>query len=110
METYLVFFKTVLEDILDNQATGLAKSNFVPHATECIVDILHDLRWRLSPTKFKELLPDMASITMNHRLRDAAEQLMNHDGLIVLWNRVKCLLNDVTSESVHGEVQGVTTN
>src|ERR1700692_1567555 len=35
---------------------------------------------------------------------------MNHDGLIVLWNRVKCLLDDVTAKCIHGKVQGVASD
>jgi hypothetical protein len=35
---------------------------------------------------------------------------VNHDGLVILRNGIKCLLDDVTAESIHGEVQGITSN
>ena len=107
---YLVLFETVLEDILNDQATSLAKSNLVPHATESLIDIFHDLRRGLSPTKLEKLLPDMTSVAMDDSLRDTTKKLMNHDGLIILWNRVKCLLNDVAAERIHGEVQGIASD
>lgn len=47
---YLVFFEAVFEYILDYQASSLAQCNLVPHATESLVDIRHNLRRRFSPT------------------------------------------------------------
>lgn len=47
---------------------------------------------------------------MDDCLWNTAKKLVNHDGLVVLWNRVKCLLNDVASESIHRQVQGVAAN
>lgn len=35
---------------------------------------------------------------------------MDHDGLVVLWDRIKCLLYNVTSEGIHGQVQGIASN
>src|SRR5690242_12678749 len=100
--TYLVFFEAVLKDVLNNQATCLTKCYFMPHTTKSFIDILHDLWWRLSPAKFEKLLPDMTSVTMNDSLRDTTKEFVNHDGLIVLWDRVKSLLNDVAAKCVHG--------
>lgn len=44
---YLVFFKAVLKDILDNKTTSFTKSDFVLHYTKGMIDVLHDLWWRL---------------------------------------------------------------
>jgi hypothetical protein len=35
---------------------------------------------------------------------------VDHDGLVLLRNAIKRLLNDVASESVHAEIQGMATN
>lgn len=34
---------------------------------------------------------------------------MYHGGLVLLWDTVKCLLNDMTAEGVHTESKGVST-
>ena len=47
---------------------------------------------------------------MNDGLRNAAKELMDHDGLIVLWHGIECLLDDMTAKGVHGEVQSVSSN
>jgi hypothetical protein len=47
---------------------------------------------------------------MDDSLWDTTKKLMNHDGLVILWNRVKCLLNDVAAERIHGKVQGVASD
>lgn len=47
---------------------------------------------------------------MNNRLRDAAKQFMNHNGLVVLGDRVKCLLNNMATKGIHRQVQGVSTD
>jgi hypothetical protein len=106
----LVFVETVLEDVLDHQTASLTERDFVPHATQGLVDVLHDLRWRTAPAELEQLLPDMASIAVDDSFRDAAEKLVDHDGLVLLRHAVKRLLNDVASERVHAEVQSVTTN
>lgn len=107
---YLVVFKTVLKDVLNDQTARLSEGNLVPHAPQGVVDILHDLRRRLSPTKLKELLPHMAGVTMNNSLRDAAQELMHHDCLVIFGDRVKRLLDHVASKRVHGKVQGVPSD
>lgn len=43
MSAYLIFLETILEDVLDNQAASFAQSDFVPHASQSLVDELHDL-------------------------------------------------------------------
>ena len=52
----------------------------------------------------------MTSISMDDRLRNATKKLMNHDSLVVLRNGIKSLLNNVASESIHREVQRVTSD
>lgn len=47
---------------------------------------------------------------MNNGLRDSAEKFVNHDSLVILWNRVKGLLDDMTAESIHGEIESITTD
>jgi hypothetical protein len=98
----LVIFEAVLEDILNDQASRLAESHLMPHALQRLIHVLHDLGWGLCPAKLEQLLPDMACIAVNHRLRDAAEQLINHDCLVVLWDRVKGFLDHMAAEWVHG--------
>lgn len=66
--TYLVLFQTVLEDVLDDKAAGLAQSNLMPHASKCFVDIAHDLRRRVAPAQLEQLLPNMAGIPVDHSL------------------------------------------
>ena len=110
IETYLVLLQAVLEDVLDDQTTSLTKGDLVPHPTKCLVDILHDLWRRLGPAKLEKLLPDVASIAVNDGLWNAAKQLVNHDGLVVLWNGIKGLLNNVASKSIHGQVESVATD
>ncbi len=106
----LVFFKTVLKDVLDDEAAGLTQCNFVPHAAQSLVDVLHDLRWRPAPAQFKELLPDMTSVAVDDGLRDATKQLVHHDRLVLLRDGVEGLLDDMTPESIHAEVECVSAN
>lgn len=35
---------------------------------------------------------------------------MDHDRLVLLWNRVEGLLHDVTAECIHAEVQGISSD
>jgi hypothetical protein len=108
--TYLVLFQTVLKDVLDNETARLAQSNLVPHALQSLVDVLHDLWRRVRPAKFEELLPDMAGIAMDDSLGNPAEQLVHHDSLVLLRDRIECLLNDVAAKRIHGEVERVAAN
>ena len=71
-KAHLVLLQAVLEDVLDDQATGFAKRNFMPHASESLVHVFHYLRRRITPTKLEEFLPDMASISMDDRFRNAS--------------------------------------
>lgn len=81
----------------------------MPHATERLVDKLHDLGGTLGPSQLEELLPDMTSISVDDCLGDATEKLVDHDGLVVLRNRVEGLLNHMASEGVHRQAQGIAT-
>ncbi len=103
----LVFFKTVLENVLDNETARLTESDLVPHASESLVDILHDLGGRLSPPELKELLPDVAGVSMNYRLGNPAEQFVNHDGLVIFRHRIEGLLDNMAAEGVHREAERV---
>lgn len=49
----LVLLQTILEDVLDDKAARLSKSDFMPHAAESLIDILHDLRRRVGPSKLE---------------------------------------------------------
>lgn len=82
----------------------------MPHTTESLVDVLHNLRRRLSPAKLEKLLPNVTSIAMDHSLRNTAKQFVNHNGLVILRDRVKGFLNHVTAEGVHGEIQCIAAN
>lgn len=108
--TNLVLLQTILKDVLHNQTTRLAQGNLVPHAAQRLVDILHDLGRRLGPTQLEQLLPDVASITVNDRLGNPAQQLVNHDGLVLLGHRVEGLLNHMAAKGVHREIQSVSAN
>jgi hypothetical protein len=50
----------------------------------------------------------MASITVNHSLWDSTEQFMNHDRLVLLWDAVESLLDDMATKSIHGQLKSVT--
>ena len=82
----------------------------MPHATKGFVDILHNLWGRVAPTEFKQLLPDVASVTMDHSLRDTTEQLVDHNGLVFFRDTIKGLLNHMTAESIHAQVERVATD
>ena len=110
MISYLVFLETVLEYILDDQTAGLTESNLMPHAAESLVDIAHDLRRRVTPTKFEELLPDVASISVNDRLRDTSKKFVDHGSLVFLWNAVESLLDNVATERIHTQGECVSAN
>lgn len=107
--SHLFLLNTILEYILNNQATCLAQSNFMPHSAKGLVDFHHDL-WGLAvPTKLEQLLPDMACITMNYRFRYPAEELVNHNSFMFLWDTVKGLLDNVTPKGVHAQIEGIAS-
>lgn len=108
--TDLVLFQTILEDVLDNETARLAQSDLVPHALQSLVDVLHDLGRRVRPAKFEQLLPDMACIAMDDSLGDPTEQLVHHDGLVLLWHRIEGLLDDMAAKRIHREVECVATD
>jgi len=106
----LVLVETVLEDVLDDETASLSERDFMPHATKSLVDVLHDERRSSTPAELEQLLPDMACVAVDDRLRDTAQELVDHDGLVLLGHAVKGLLDDVAAESVHAEVQSVATD
>ncbi|KAI6757605.1 hypothetical protein HG531_003430 [Fusarium graminearum] len=83
LDTRTLLRRTVLKNVLHNKTTSFPKGYFMPHSAQCFVDILHDLRGRLGPAELEKLLPNMASVTMNNRLRDASQKFRNHNGLIL---------------------------
>ena len=97
----LVILKAVLEDVLNDKTAGLTEGDLVPHTTESLVDVLHDLGRSVGPAELKELLPDVASVAVNNRLRDAAKKLVDHGGLVILGDTVESLLNDVAAKWIH---------
>lgn len=106
----LVFLQAVLEDVLDNETASFTEGNLVPHATKGFVDVLHDLRRGTAPAKLEQLLPDVARVAVDNRLRDATQQLVYHDGLVLFWDAVEGLLDDMAAEGIHREVQGIAAN
>jgi len=108
--TYLVFLKTILEDVLDDQATGLTQGDLVPHTTEGFVDVPHDLGRRVTPAQLKELLPDVAGIAVDDSLGDTSEELVDHRRLVFLGDTIEGLLNDVAAERVHTQGECITAN
>lgn len=107
---YLVLLQTVLEDVLHHETAGLTKRNLMPHAPKSLIDALHDLWWRAVPAELKQFLPDMTSIAMNDGLGDAMKQLLNEACLNAFWNDIKSLLNNMTAEGIHAQVQDVPCN
>jgi hypothetical protein len=108
--TYLILFKTVLKNVLHDKAPSLSKGYFMPHPAQRLVDILHDLRGRLSPAELKKLLPNMAGVAMNDCLWNSSQQFGNHDSLEVFRHRVKGFLNNMATKRIHREIQGVAPN
>lgn len=106
----LVFFQAVLEDVLHDKTPSLPEGDFMPHALQSLVDVSHDLWWRIAPAELEQLLPYVACIAMNNCLGDAAEQLMHHDCFVLLWHAVKRLLHNVAAECIHAEVEGIPAN
>ena len=99
----LLFFNTVLEDVLNNETASLTKGDLVPHTAKSLVDLEHDLRRFATPAKLEQLLPDMACIAMNDSVWDASKQLSNHVGFVVFRHGVESLLDDMTTERIHAQ-------
>lgn len=110
MKTYLVLLEAILENVLHDKTARFAQSNFMPHASQRIIDIFHDLGRRLSPSKLKEFLPDVTSVSVDDSFWDSTEQLMDHNGLVIFRYGVKCFLNNMTAKRIHGQVKGVASN
>jgi len=106
----LVILKAVLEDVLNDKTASLAEGDLVPHAVESLVDVLHDLGRSVGPAELEQLLPDVASVAVNNRLRDAAKKLVDHGGLVLLRNTVESLLNDVAAKWIHAQVESVAAD
>jgi len=107
---YLVFFETVLEDVLYDETTSFTKSNLMPHSSKSFVDVLHDLWRRVTPAKLKQLLPDVASVAMDDCLRDASKKFVDHDSFVIFWDDVKGLLDNMTAEGIHAQSKSVTAD
>lgn len=82
----------------------------MPHVLQVRVDEFHDLRTSTLPAKLEELLPDMASVTVDDGILDAHEKVVDHEALLLLRGVVKGLLNDVTAKSIHTELDGMTAD
>lgn len=108
--TCLIFFQAILKDVLHNQAASLSKRNLMPHSAKCFVHISHDLRRGIAPAKLEQLLPDVTSIAVDDSLRDATQQFVNHDRLVLLRHCIEGLLYDVAPERVHAEIESIATN
>lgn len=73
----------------------------MPHTTKGIVHVLHDLRRRFSPSQLEEFLPDVTRVSMNDGVGNASQEFMNHDGFVVLGDRIESLLNYVAAKRIH---------
>lgn len=47
---------------------------------------------------------------MNDSLGNSTKELMDHDSFVVLWDRIKSLLDNVATKCIHGEIQSITPN
>ena len=47
---------------------------------------------------------------MDYRLGNPAQKLVYHNCLIFFGNRIECLLHNMTTKSVHAQVQRITAN
>ena len=52
----------------------------------------------------------MACIAVNDRLRDTAQQLMDHDSFVVFGYGVEGFLDDMAAKCIHAEAQCITTD
>lgn len=107
---YLVFLETVLEDVLHDQAASLAQCNFMPHTAQSLIDVAHDLRWRVAPPELKELLPNVARVAVDDGLWNAAKKLVYHSRLVLFRDAVEGLLDDVAAECIHAQSKGIAAD
>lgn len=82
----------------------------MPHAAESLIDIAHDLGRRITPAKLEQLLPDMASVSVNDSLWNTSKEFMNHSGLVFLGHTIESLLHDMTTERIHAQRERIATN
>lgn len=106
----LIFFQTVFKDVLHDQTPSLAKSYIVPHSAQGLIDVLHNLWGRVGPAQLEQLLPHMARVTMDDRLRDTAQELVDHDGFVLFWNGIKCLLDHMAAKGIHAQAKRIATD
>lgn len=107
---HLFLLHTVLEDVLDNKAASFAKRYFMPHTSQSLVHLDHDLRRLTSPTQFEELLPNVACIAVDDGVRNAAKKLADHISLVIFRDGIKSLLNDMAAEGIHAEGNDIAMN
>lgn len=106
----LLVLNAVLEDVLNNETASLTKSNFMPHASKCLIDLQHNLRWFARPSQFEKLLPDVTGISMNDSIWNASKKFLDHVCFVCLWDGVEGLLNDVTTKRIHAECDHIALN
>lgn len=82
----------------------------MPHTTQGFVDELHDLGRSLTPPQLEQFLPDVAGISMNDRLGNTTKEFVDHDSLVILRNRIECLLDDVAAKWIHRQVESIATD
>jgi len=80
----------------------------MPHSTQSLIDFEHDLRRLPAPPQLKKLLPNMASISMDDSVWDAAKELANHICFVRFRDRVERLLDNMTPERIHAERKDIT--
>lgn len=106
----LVILVAVLEDVLHNKTAGFADCNLSPLANKSSVDCSHDHRWWSLPAELEQLLPNVASISMNNGVADAGQQFTHHLMLESLGNAVEGLLNDVAAKCISAKTHSVSFN
>ncbi len=108
--TCLFLLNTVLENVLNHQAACFAQCDLMPHTAKSLVDLEHDLRWLPAPAQLKEFLPDMTSIAMDDCFWDTTKEFTNHVSFMGFRNRIKRLLDNMTTESIHAEGNNIALN
>lgn len=82
----------------------------MPHAAKSLIDIAHDLGRGVTPAELKQLLPNVARIAVDDRLRDTAKQLVDHGSLVLFGNSIKRLLDNMAAKGIHAEIERITTD